>query len=70
MENNYSKIKYLRKIIAKRYSALLGITERHYRLCESGGVDLPTSKITTLANFFNVSIDFIVGRTENSEINK
>lgn len=43
----------------------LGVTERHYRLCESGKVDLPTSKLIALADYFDVSLDYLVGRSDD-----
>jgi len=66
------RIKELRKskrCYQKDVAAVLGVTERHYRLCESGGVDLPTSKLVSLAEYFGVSLDYLVGRTEKPEVN-
>ena len=47
-------------------ASLLGVTERHYRLYEAGKVDPPTSKAVCLADHFDVSLDFLIGRTNRS----
>jgi len=47
---------------------LLEITSRHYQQYEYGKVDLPTSKTQALADFFNVSIDYLLGRTDFKEL--
>jgi transcriptional regulator with XRE-family HTH domain len=49
---------------------LLNITSRHYQEIEYGNVDLPASKLIALADYFGVSIDYLVGRTDNLEINQ
>ena len=62
------RIKELRKAnskLQKDIAALLSVTERHYRLCEAGGVDIPTSKLIALADYFNVSLDYLVGRSDD-----
>jgi transcriptional regulator with XRE-family HTH domain len=51
--------------LQREIAQLLGVTERHYRLCEAGNVDLPSSKLIALANYFNVSIDYLVGRSDD-----
>lgn len=48
----------------------LGITSRNYQDYEYGKIDPPTSKIIALADYFNVSIDYLVGRTDKPEVNK
>lgn len=49
---------------------LLNMTRRNYQRYETGEVDPPTSKTIALADYFNVSIDYLVGRTDNPEINR
>ena len=48
--------------LQKDIAALLGVTERHYREYEAGRVDAPLSNVMLLADYFNVSIDYLVGR--------
>ena len=61
------RLKALRKAngkLQKDLALFLGVTERHYRLCEAGKVDIPTSKLTALANFFDVSVDYLLGLSD------
>lgn len=51
----------------KDIAAFLGVTERHYQLMEAGGVDLPSSKLIALADYFDVSLDYLVGRSDSPE---
>ena len=48
----------------------LGIAESHYQVYERGA-SLPNLENTwKLADHFGVSIDYLVGRTENPEVNR
>jgi transcriptional regulator with XRE-family HTH domain len=61
------RLKQLRKsrgILQKQMADLLEVSERHYRNCESGKVDLPSSKFIALADYFNVSLDYLAGRSD------
>ena len=60
-----------RKIMAKAMADSLGISYRNYQRYETGEIDPPASKLVTLADFFNVSIDYLVGRTDipNPDVN-
>ena len=67
MEVTGQRLKLLRKEAGKtqkQIGELLGVTERHYRLCEAGKVDLPSSKIILLADYFGVTTDYLLGRSE------
>lgn len=67
------RLKYLRNknnLYQKDIAKLLNIGDRQYRAYEAGAVDPPTSKTIFLADYFGVSIDYLVGRTDNPEINK
>lgn len=67
------RLKSLRKeklLMSKTMAELLQITPRNYFRYEKGEIDPPTSKTMFLANYFNVSIDYLVGRTDNPAINK
>lgn len=46
-------------------AAFLGITSRNYQDYEYGKVDPPTSKTIALADFFDVSLDYLVGRSDD-----
>ena len=51
-------------------SEFLGITSRNYQDYEYGKVDPPTSKTIALADYFEVSLDYLTGRTDKREVNK
>ena len=48
----------------------IGIEQALLSKYESGKRIPPTETLIILADYYNVSIDYIVGRTENPEINK
>ena len=48
----------------------LGCQVRHYQLIEAGGSNLPIPKLMKVADYFGVSVDYLLGRTENREINR
>ena len=49
----------------KQIAELLGIAERNYRRYEAGDVDPTASNATLLADYFDVSIDYLFGRSDN-----
>lgn len=59
-----------RKILSKDMAKLLNITPRNYQRYEKAEVDPPTSKTIFLADYFGVSLDYLVGRTDNPAINR
>lgn len=56
--------------MAKTMAELLKITPRNYQRYENGEVDPPTSKTVFLADYFDVSLDYLVGRTNNPDSHK
>ena len=58
------------KVMAKDVAALLGITYRNYQHYENGKVEPNISGLITLANFFDVSLDYLIGRTDNPDSHK
>lgn len=68
--NNTNRLKELRSqtdILAKTIAHELDIAPRTYQRYENGEIDIPISKITFLADYFGVSIDYLVCR--NDDIN-
>lgn len=62
-----SRLKELRKARGAKQSdlaALLDITVRHYQEVEYGHIDIPTSKLLALADYFDVSLDYLTGRDD------
>ena len=59
-----------RGFMAKDIAAILNISYRNYQRYEKCEIDPPTSKTMFLADYFNVSLDYLTGRTDNPEINR
>ena len=67
------RLKALReeKKLTQTYIAeLLGRTHRHYQEIEYGKVNISALSLLKLADFFDVSADYLLGRTDKREINK
>ena len=43
---------------------LLGITQAHYQRIEKGKINIPTLTVCILADYFEVSTDYLLGRSE------
>lgn len=59
------RLKELRKkngVTQKQIAELLGIAERNYRRYEAGDVDPSASNVSKLADYFDVTIDYLTGR--------
>lgn len=46
----------------KEIAALLGIDQRVYSTYETGKRDIPLSHLMVLADFYGVTVDYILGR--------
>lgn len=69
----FKRIKDLRidhDLYQKQIANLLKITRQQYGLYESGKRDIPVDLLIKLADFYKVSIDYMLGRTKNKEVNK
>ena len=65
----YSRLKDLREdndCTQTDIAKLLFITQQQYSLYEKGYRDIPTSALITLADFYKTSVDYILGRTDDS----
>ncbi len=62
------KFRTSENILQKQMAEFLNITERQYRRYEAGEIDLPLSKAIKLADFFNVSLDYLVGRSDEEAV--
>jgi transcriptional regulator with XRE-family HTH domain len=45
----------------------LGITQSQYHLYESGKREIPLHLAIMLADYYNISLDYLTGRTNHSE---
>lgn len=73
MNNNYlRRIKGLREeknMNQEQVAKILNISQRTYSYYENGR-DIPIPLLLKLADFYNVSLDYLLNRTNNRKINK
>ena len=65
-----ARLKLLRKsknLKQTDIAAILGVTPRHYQDIEYGKINVPALTLVALADYFDVSLDYLVGRSDNSE---
>lgn len=48
--------------------AVLGISQQHYSKYETGEYELPFRHFVSLANYYQVSADYLIGRHHNLEL--
>ena len=53
-----------RKLLQRQMAELLQITDVHYRRIEAGKVNIPSLTLCTLADYFGVTTDYLLGRTD------
>jgi len=61
------RLKMLRKekkMTQVEMAELLDYTGRHYQKVEAGEVNVPGLTLMKLADFFDVTLDYLVGRTD------
>jgi len=49
----------------KDMAKLLNCTENHYQQIEYGNVNIPALTLETLADYFEVSTDYLLGRSDD-----
>lgn len=54
----------------KQIASILNCDQSLYSKYERGEREIPLSLIIKLADYYNTSIDYLIGRTDNPEINK
>lgn len=54
----------------KRMGEILSCSQRVYSNYERGELDIPTEILIKLANYYDVSVDYILGRTDRPEVNR
>lgn len=68
----FPRIRDLREdhdLLQKDLAQHLGCTQVCYSHYEIGKRDIPTDVLIRLADFYGVSIDYLLGRTDNPNIN-
>ena len=54
----------------KQLSEILHISQRSYSHYETGSRNIPIGMLIRLANYYDISVDYLVGRTDKKEMNK
>ena len=54
----------------KQLSEILHISQRSYSHYETGSRNIPVEMLIRLANYYDISVDYLVGRTDKKEVNK
>ena len=70
MKNNLQKLRKEHKLTQVALQMQTGIEQALLSKFENGERIPPTETLITLADFYNVSIDYILCRTDNPKINK
>ncbi|MBQ7518901.1 MAG: helix-turn-helix transcriptional regulator [Clostridia bacterium] len=70
METNLKKLRKKRGLSQIALQMHTGIDQSLLSLFETGKRIPPTDTLMILADFYNVSIDYILKRTDNPQINK
>ena len=69
----YQRIRNLREdhdITQTTIAGILGMSQTGYSKYETGENDIPTAILIKLADYYDVSVDYILERTNNPKINK
>ncbi len=69
----YNRIRDLREdkdMNQTEIAVYLGMSQTGYSKYETGERDIPTSILIRLADYYNVSVDYILGRTNKKEMNQ
>ena len=69
----YPRIRNLREdkdLTQTQMGQILSCSQRVYSNYERGDIDIPTSILIKLADFHNVSVDYLLGRTSKQAMNK
>ena len=54
----------------KQLSEILHISQHSYSHYETGSRNIPVEMLIRLANYYDISVDYLVGRTDKKEMNK
>ena len=68
----YPRIRDLREdndITQTQMGKILSCSQRVYSNYERGEIDIPTYTLIQIADFYNVSVDYLLNRTDNPRVN-
>lgn len=69
----YSRIRNLREdkdLTQAQMGEILSCSQRVYSNYERGDIDIPTTTLIKIADFHKVSVDYLLDRTSNPNLNK
>lgn len=69
----YRRIRDLREdkdLSQEKMGKVLSCSQRVYSNYERGDLDIPTEILIKIADFHSVSVDYLLNRTDNPELNK
>ena len=69
----YPRIRNLREdkdLTQTQMGKILACSQRVYSNYERGDIDIPTTTLSKIADFHKVSVDYLLGRTNNPIMNK
>ena len=66
-KDHLRQIRKNHKSTQKQVAAAIDVTERNYQLYESGSQKPSFDVLIALADYFNVSLDYLVGRSDDPE---
>lgn len=69
----YPRIRNLREdkdLTQTQMGEILSCSQRVYSNYERGDIDVPTVILSKIADFHQVSVDYLLGRTDNPHLNK
>ncbi len=70
---HYPRIRDLREdqdLTQQEMGQLLSCSQRVYSNYERGDIDIPTATLIKIADFYKVSVDYLLNRTDNPAVNK
>lgn len=69
----YPRIRNLREdkdMTQTQMGEILSCSQRVYSNYERGDIDIPTATLMKIADYHKVSVDYLLGRTDNKNMNK
>lgn len=69
----YRRIRELREdndLTQQKMGEILSCSQRVYSNYERGDIDIPTGILIKLADFYGISVDYLLGRTDNPHLNQ
>lgn len=64
------QLRMQKQVTQKQMAEILGLTERNYQRYEADGPMPRYPMLLSIADYFDVSLDYLFGRTEHREVNR